>query len=220
MKYFVSKCINNKNKYKFYVETKIFPDNNLTIDGFMFMNDLFLNKFNLNMLDLLKTINNHEVINKLNEFIKYINFKRFNLLFDYSNGYFTRLNQLNLELIARKILKYQSFPYSCIILVSTNWCTTDFFKNLPLYIKYKDKTIDTKDVFLISPYLFAKLIGLTCQEIEIFKSIITYNINKDLEKLNEILELFEQDKNSSILSTEDLFRELEEINLNKWLNSN
>ena len=204
LKYLISMSINGKHAYDFYTETKIFSDNNLTIDGFINLNNSFLTEFNLNMMNFVKTIENSKIINKLNKFIDDINYRMVNLLFDYSNGYFIQFNQLNLELIARKIIKYKKLPNSFLILVATNWITSDLFKKLPSKIKYDGKIIDAKDVMLISPYLFANIVGLKAQEIDNLKKILKHNINKDLDKLREILEKLEQDKNIVILTTEDL----------------
>lgn len=180
--------------FNYYGEVMIFnPINQFKIDGFVNVNDDLKNYFTFSFKNWLM---NEKISQKEKElllrFIEELNNKHF-LLIDYSSALLQHIGDLNIDNIAKKIIKYRKNENSLLILVDTKWpnIPEDYIKELPNYIQYGVKQISTFNTKLISMSLFTKLIGLKGRWLNQINEIIYCNKNNLLLKLKRILHDYE-----------------------------
>jgi len=216
MNLLLSYYINNKNfPSNYYSEVELYSSSKHRIDGFMFVTTPLISFFNKQIKKLYSNINNKKEREEILLLLRKIEGKQ-HLLIDFSNGFFKR-RKINSELIAQKAKKYLDYPNSFLILIGTNWSNLELIKRLPISVKYKNSNYVTKNVALISPELFGILLGINNMYKDFLDKIILYNINEDIDKLQEVHKALERIKDIHYFSTDE-FNKIKDTNtLLKWL---
>jgi hypothetical protein len=197
----ISNFLNKKNSFKYFSEVRIFePKRSMRIDGLIVLNK----SIKKNIIKIFKEVIDEEIIrNKLMKLIE----KNEYLLIDYTNV-FRRKYQLHTKRLYIKSVKYLKNPKKVLLFfIGTKWSVFANVFNLPKYLKYRKKVIKTSKMAVISPELLAKIIGLEGSSLKLFKEIIKYNKEADLEGLYEIIEELELNE-IKIYSTKELKKEL------------
>ena len=218
MNLLLSRFINrDKVPFKYYLEIELFyPSSKHRIDGLLFVNKSLLKWLNFNV----KAYCNTKQLDKrekdlIDNLVKRINKSSF-LLIDFSNGFFKR-GKANSELIARKMMKYLDLPNSFLLCVGTNWMENVLLRKLPISVRYKDKSVSTKNAAFISPSLLDVIFGFDFLTSDILNNIISSNIAKKHEELKKIIQSTVIMKNLRIYSTDEFLIRVQKSNLNKWL---
>jgi len=204
--------------YNFYSEIELFyPSSKHRIDGLLIVNRSLIKCLNS---DVTAYFNTHKLDkdtkNLIINLVKRIGESNF-LLLDYSNGFFKR-GKANIELIARKMMKYLDLPDSFLLCVGTNWSETVLQKKLPFSVKYKNKYISTNKTAFVSPALLSVILGFDILSEDILNDIISLNIARKEEKLKRIIQSIEIIQNLRIYGTDEFIKRVQKSNLTKWLN--
>jgi len=208
----------NQVPYKFYSEVELFhPSSKHRIDGLLFVNRSLVSCFNSNVTSYFNTHKlEKETKDQIIALVKRISESNF-LLLDFSNGFFKR-GKANIELIARKMMKYLDLPNSFLLCVGTNWSESVLQKKLPFSISYKNKNISTNKTAFVSPALLSVVLGFDLLNDDILNDIISLNIARNEDKLKKIIQSLEIIQNLRIYGTDEFIKKVQKSNLNKWLN--
>ncbi|TXT62515.1 MAG: hypothetical protein BAJALOKI3v1_560013 [Promethearchaeota archaeon] len=192
----IIRYIVSENNPYFYSEIALYePLRNYTVDGLILSNKNFKDKIRSNLPELYGEIG-----------------KKKYFLFDYT-VVFDNNGKLIESRVFERIRKYLRNPLEeALFIVCTRESKSLKFYKLPKKVKYKGKSLETRGVYLLNPFLFANIIGIKGDLKKIYKKAIVYHRNLDISKLLEIRKDLIK-KNIPILTTKDLKKELRNENL-------